>query len=312
MEWIEKGGPVMVPLLALSIYAVAVILYKCLEIFGGKLMQHDFLPDVLALVREGQYERATEALRYQPGAVARVMAGTIEACRNPRLTPEAREEEAKRLGVQELKRAESHLKGLDMTANIAPLLGLLGTVTGMMGAFMGIEQAGARVNPALLAGGIWEALITTVAGLIIAVPATVALYFFQGMAEKLRYLMGDACTQVLAFASAPVQKSQPSVEPVSKPQAPETKPVEPKRAEEPQGEVKPAESEKAEVVKPALVEPVQSNLEFLSKPIGEAAVTAANPPVALSEPKASAETKPKVPKASTTQGKKVFSKQSDF
>jgi biopolymer transport protein ExbB len=288
MEWIEKGGPVMWPLLMLSVYVVAVVIYKGIELFAGKASHDAFVPDVLALARDGQTDRALEALRYHEGPMARVLAGALEAIRNPRLTPDAREQEVIRLGAAEIKRLESHLKGLDLAANIAPLLGLLGTVTGMMAAFSGIEQAGAKVNPSLLAGGIWEAMITTVAGLLIAVPAMAALYGFQAVIETIRHRMSDACTQLLAYPQRVVDVKPAATvgEVLAKPES-AVKPQQPVAAAAADAPVPVLDFLKKEAVGSAKVEPAQ--------------------PVATAEQKP-AESKAKAP--GKNQPRKVFAKRS--
>ena len=89
------------------------------------------------------------------------------------------------------------MRGLEMVSNVAPLLGLLGTVIGMVTAFSRLEGAGSRVDPSLLAGGIWEALLTTVGGLVVAIPAVVAYYIFDGLIERVRGVMKDTSIQIM-------------------------------------------------------------------------------------------------------------------
>ena len=84
-----------------------------------------------------------------------------------------------------------------MIANLSPLLGLLGTVMGMIGAFAQLEGAGTKVDPALLAGGIWEALLTTAFGLSVAIPSLAAYYILEGQVDNVRANMKDAATRVL-------------------------------------------------------------------------------------------------------------------
>jgi biopolymer transport protein ExbB len=90
------------------------------------------------------------------------------------------------------------MRGLEMVSTVAPLLGLLGTVTGMVKTFSGINQIGARVDPAILAGGIWEALIATVAGLMVAIPALAAHYIIDSRIDSIRSTMTDAVTYILS------------------------------------------------------------------------------------------------------------------
>ena len=83
-----------------------------------------------------------------------------------------------------------------MIATTAPLLGLLGTVVGMIDAFQALQEAGSRADPAALAGGIWEALLTTAAGMAVAIPAGVALTWFESIAARLQGDMETAATRV--------------------------------------------------------------------------------------------------------------------
>ena len=85
-----------------------------------------------------------------------------------------------------------------MVANLSPLLGLLGTVTGMVKVFAGISQTGSGVDPALLAGGIWEALLTTVAGLAVAIPALAAHYILESKIDGIRAMLKDTAMSIMA------------------------------------------------------------------------------------------------------------------
>ena len=86
-----------------------------------------------------------------------------------------------------------------MTAMIAPLMGLLGTVVGMINSFSKLSSAGTRVDPSILAGGIWEALLTTAGGLSVAIPALGAHYILDGVIEKMRATMKDVSVQILSL-----------------------------------------------------------------------------------------------------------------
>ncbi len=97
-----------------------------------------------------------------------------------------------------LRSYESHLRGLEMVANIYKRQGLLGTIVGMISAFSTIEEAGARIEPAMLAGGIWEALLTTVAGLAVGILALAAHYLLDARVENLKLLMQDGSEALFA------------------------------------------------------------------------------------------------------------------
>ena len=90
-----------------------------------------------------------------------------------------------------------NLRGLGIIGHISPLLGLLGTVAGMIEAFITIEELGGRVDASVLAGGIWEALITTAFGLSVAIPAIVFYHYFEGRVDDIAAQMKDAASEIL-------------------------------------------------------------------------------------------------------------------
>jgi biopolymer transport protein ExbB len=101
-----------------------------------------------------------------------------------------------RLAREELEQLRQGLRLLELTAAVAPLIGLLGTVFGMIEAFQALETAGSRVDPAALSGGIWEALVTTAAGLVVAIPALAAWHGFDRWLERGRHAMEDRLTRL--------------------------------------------------------------------------------------------------------------------
>jgi len=109
---------------------------------------------------------------------------------------EAAREETARVAKRLLHEARAGLRALDLIATIAPLLGLLGTVLGMIAAFQALQTTGARADAAVLAGGIWEALLTTAAGMAVAIPASMALTWFDSVIETVQTDMEDAATRI--------------------------------------------------------------------------------------------------------------------
>jgi biopolymer transport protein ExbB len=110
---------------------------------------------------------------------------------------DAREETA-RVARGALRETGSGARALDLIATIAPLVGLLGTVLGMIEAFQALQDSGARADPAALAGGIWQALLTTAAGMAVAIPASMALSWFDSINDRLAHDFDDLATRVLA------------------------------------------------------------------------------------------------------------------
>lgn len=137
---------------------------------------------------------ALEAAREGRGPVRDV----VEACLGAwEAGPEAMEDMASLEGARALARMEKRLGWLSVVVVIAPLLGLLGTVLGMIEVFMQIESAGGEVRVDQLAGGIWEALLTTAFGLIVAIPAQFAHHVFDAKVTRLTGLMREACERLV-------------------------------------------------------------------------------------------------------------------
>jgi biopolymer transport protein ExbB len=201
LDLLFKGGPVMMVLLALSVVALAIILVKWSQFARAGLRRTGFVEPAVAALGAGDREAALTALRRSRHPAARVMETAVVAAANPRVSADDRDAEIGRVGTAEIRNLETYLRGLEVIANLSPLLGLLGTVLGMINAFSELEAAGAKVDPALLAGGIWEALLTTAFGLVIAIPALAAYYMFEGRVEMVRATMKDVTVRVLALAA---------------------------------------------------------------------------------------------------------------
>lgn len=178
IDFFLKGGLLMWPILACSIAALAVFLERLCVVRreGKKIVQPGFVAEVKALLKDKQYNAVEQLCARRQGPLATVIAaGVNERARSF----EERERIVSRAGASEIRRLERHLSVLALVADIAPLLGLTGTVTGLIKAFIKVQELGGRVDAASLAGGIWEALITTAAGLFVAIPALAAYHFFE-------------------------------------------------------------------------------------------------------------------------------------
>lgn len=196
-ELAARGGWVMAVLLVFSLVAATIVIVKLHQFWRMRIWQRGWLDEALAAIRSGESERALALARETRGPVARVLAIALEERMRDDLTPDAVREEVQRAGDVEVAALESHLRGLEVIGSLAPLLGLLGTVLGMIRAFMQLETAGARVDPGLLSGGIWEALLTTAAGIAVAIPAMAALAWLESQVDRVRRTLGDAATRAL-------------------------------------------------------------------------------------------------------------------
>lgn len=199
-ELLDKGGAVMVIILLLSVYVVAVIFYKIYQFWRSGVFKTNFIDSIIEAVEDKKLNEASRIAATQKNPVARVIETAIRNISAGNVPEDRRMRRIEDSGSKEIRAFESHLRGLEMVANIAPLLGLLGTVTGMIKAFASINEAGSRVDPSILAGGIWEALLTTVAGLAVAIPALVAHYIIDGRIEEIRSIMKDSVSNILVRA----------------------------------------------------------------------------------------------------------------
>jgi biopolymer transport protein ExbB len=194
-----KGGWVMIPITGLSVYALAVVMFKIYQFSNAGVMNTRFIERVMTHVKRGELTDASALLVREKGPVARIMRVAIECILNRDMSMKSRESEIARIGSSEMRYLESHLRGLEMVFTASPLLGLLGTVLGMVRAFSKLAEAGSRIDPSMLAGGIWEALITTAGGLCVAVPALAAYYLIDAAIERVRATMKDVTIQILAM-----------------------------------------------------------------------------------------------------------------
>lgn len=214
-ELVARGGWVMGVLLLLSLAGASIVLVKLAQLVRLRIWSRGWLDEVLAAARDRDASRALAVLHETPGPIARVLTIALTERQRRDLPADALREEVQRAGDAELASLESNLRGLEVIASLAPLLGLLGTVLGMIRAFRRLEEAGAQVDPSLLSGGIWEALLTTAVGIAVAVPAMAALAWFESQVDRVRRRMSDAVTRVLnapAPARTPDDRGDDEVE----------------------------------------------------------------------------------------------------
>lgn len=199
IEAILAGGPVLIVLIVLSVLSLAVIFWKMWHLrsigaWGGGEMTEKALGMWVA----GHTTTAMLSLKTRTTIRARLAYAAMEARNDATLSDAAAREETNRHARHMLSQARSGLRSLELIVTIAPLLGLLGTVLGMITAFQALEAAGMGADPATLAGGIWEALLTTAAGMGIAIPVAMALTWFESVLETTAQDMEDAATRIFA------------------------------------------------------------------------------------------------------------------
>jgi biopolymer transport protein ExbB len=200
LQWFELGGVTLVVLGLVSIAGLTVTILKLWDFSERRIADRSFVQPALDACLRGRPEQAQALLAPSPSPLAGVLAGAIATLGDARLDDARARERIERAALDALEGTRSHLRTLEVIGSLAPLLGLLGTVLGMIDAFQALEAAGDRVEPAVLSAGIWHALITTAAGLIIAIPAIALVNYFERRIEGLQQAMESALTQLLTAA----------------------------------------------------------------------------------------------------------------
>lgn len=194
-ELLQQGGWAMWPIYACSVVGVAVFVKKLIDLFSARIFDLGWFEGVLERVRAGSDDEALSILQASRHPASRVLAATLNVWRR---RPDRAEAEARRVGSLEVQKAESFLALLSFIAQAAPLLGLLGTVLGMVDLFLGLQASGLReIDVSLLSSGIWKALLTTAAGLTVAVPSLGAYSYLAHRADTLRLQIIDLVQQLL-------------------------------------------------------------------------------------------------------------------
>lgn len=200
MVWIIiKGGPVMIPIILASILGLAIIIDRLWLLYRTKIDAQKFTNNVISLVRRGEFDKAIALCAKHPDVP---LAVTLKAGIEKRQR-ECHEIEKvlERVGNAQVKTLERYIGGLISVIGIEPLLGFLGTITGLIKAFMAWEKAGSNITISSLASGIYEAMITTAAGLIVAVPYYLICNFIISRIKYVSHELSDSSTQLVEVLS---------------------------------------------------------------------------------------------------------------
>lgn len=194
LKFLRDGGPSIWAIAVLSVITLTLILWKIWRLALIGAWSRGKASKAVAAYEAGKPDAALAVVQGRMGIRSKVVTAGLIALRS---LPEARaREETARVAKKHLAQAGTGLGALELIATIAPLLGLLGTVLGMIAAFQALQQAGSKADPALLAGGIWEALLTTAAGMAVAIPASAALTWFESVITRIRQDIEDSATRL--------------------------------------------------------------------------------------------------------------------
>ena len=200
-DLLAQGGWAMYPIYACSVVTVGAFIKKALDIRGAQLSDTSWFESLVSRVRDGDTQDLDRTYRGVAHPGAKVSAAILAALDH---APDHAEAEAKRSAAIELEKLERGTNMLSFLAQVSPLLGLLGTVLGMVDLFMGLQGASdGALAIGDLASGIWKALLTTAAGLTVAVPALAAHTYLTSRFTKVRLQLLDMAQRLLFAAGAP-------------------------------------------------------------------------------------------------------------
>lgn len=197
-EFYLLGGPVVGILAVLSVAAVAMILFKLWAFQGARLGRKANLEAALDDLDAGRAGNASAKLATEHSPFARVIDAALKADGSA-----AASDRVDAMAEAVLADFERGFRLLDAIAQTAPLLGLFGTVLGMIEAFQAMQGAGSSVDPSVLAGGIWVALLTTAVGLAVAIPTALMLTWFEAMVARERGWIAGALARIRSPQAGP-------------------------------------------------------------------------------------------------------------
>lgn len=197
MDVVFAGSPVVWVLLVMSVLALTIVLLKMWQLVQLRPETHAPLEEALVLWGNGYRDQAME--RVDVDSFGGELLLLAMQATTKKMDSEPVREELERMALTKLNDLRSLLPALEVIATLSPLLGLLGTVLGMIEAFQAMEAAGSRVDPAVLSSGIWQALLTTAIGLTIAIP-TLAMYnWLDRKVQRVAEWLSDATTRVFSI-----------------------------------------------------------------------------------------------------------------
>lgn len=194
--FLVRGGPAIWAIAALSVAGLTIVIWKLWRLSALGAWRRRRARQAVAVWSDGDGERALALASAGRGIRARVVATAMRTQIAWAMEEDKAREETEREALEQLSAASAGLRALELIATVAPLLGLLGTVLGMIAAFQALEATGNRADPSVLAGGIWQALLTTAAGMAVAIPASAALTWFESVIDTLRHDLEDMVTRI--------------------------------------------------------------------------------------------------------------------
>ena len=196
--YIDKGGIIFTSLFVLSIITIAIVTLKIIEIYFLRKLDFSKFYSLLIADKNNNMDEVKESfIDTLPKSKQKIILSLVDLI-SSKISKIDIEKEIDSFKHKEFKQIYSFLPSLEVISQVSPLVGLLGTVIGMIDSFNELELGGSLVDPAILAGGIWTALLTTAMGLIVAIPALVSHYFLE---KKINDLMDDFETLIFKLST---------------------------------------------------------------------------------------------------------------
>ena len=191
---LKDGGAIGIVIMLMSVATLALIIEFAVNVRAEKICPPELIDEVEALLEEDEYQEALELCESEPNFVTRSLAaGLPRVNEGYAAVKEAMEAAA---GIEAVK-LQQKVSWMLFLSNVAPLMGLFGTVSGMIAAFNVIVTLGAKVTPAALAGGISAALVTTFLGLLVAIPAVSAYQYFRNKATRISIHFAEVLEEMI-------------------------------------------------------------------------------------------------------------------
>jgi len=207
LDMFLKGGIIMYPILLCSIVVVYITIERVLVLRKAQMDVGQFMMKLKSIFHHGDLKGVLTFCSQKDAPIANIIrVGIVKHDQGAEKVREAVED----AGRAEVYHLEKHLAILASIAGIGPMLGFLGTVTGMVSAFRTIETLAGSVNPGDLAGGVWEALLTTVFGLVVGIPAYALYNYFVSRVARFVYEMEVTTTEFLDLLQQPESRSAPA------------------------------------------------------------------------------------------------------
>jgi len=194
LQILVKGGFIMIFLGLCSIIALAILFERLIILRKIRINTRTFVLQVKNMLLRERIDEAIDLARATPGPIAKITIAGLAKHNRPR---EEIKDSIEAAAQSEIYHLERNLGILGTVAAIAPLIGFLGTVTGMIKAFMQVQSLGGSVDASVLAGGIWEALITTAAGLSVGIPALIFYNWLQAKVEHHVFEMQESSNELM-------------------------------------------------------------------------------------------------------------------